>query len=500
MLVVISDLHLTDGTATRENVPPMAVAMWMDEILSLAEKNRATELILLYLGDTFDLLRTEHWFYPATHQSLGPGPSSESFKLQDRPWGSAGINDARPAGMPSTACIERAREIAQRIAVVCGDQLALLSGTLTNLSPTFTSAHSDLVNRIGSALARFQSKGIGIHRILVLGNHDRLLAHDAALAGIVLSALGASLSSPPFGPHAHAFQYPPYAVKGNHGQEWDKFNFEAYQEKQDIDAIPPESYRLVPIGDPITTELVGRLPYATYLALDGRLDDRIRMEVYRHLQQIEDVRPLTGTLQWVLAQGQYFRQYATNEREVILDVLGQTTKRVMADFMEIPFVHQWLDRHDRWNLGLDEADKLRDINRALKILNFKHVQTVLNLYETVSSWFGPGSDSCEKGAASDMRLTDSRKNAAIRYCIYGHTHSFRHRPLTCDQVGGERVYFNSGTWRTRIGRTRDELGFVSYKEMTWLAFYNENEDPVEGGKPKGTSYETWTGVMMKRER
>ncbi|HEX7598633.1 MAG TPA: hypothetical protein VF518_10495, partial [Polyangia bacterium] len=107
MLVVISDLHLNDGSAAPANISAKAFAIWMEDILALARQNKARELVFLYLGDMVDLLRTEHWFYPRPGALLG-GRESECFPLEDRPWGDPAINQ-HPKQL-SQAC--RARSLA----------------------------------------------------------------------------------------------------------------------------------------------------------------------------------------------------------------------------------------------------------------------------------------------------------------------------------------------------------------------------------------------------
>jgi hypothetical protein len=49
-------------------------------------------------------------------------------------------------------------------------------------------------------------------------------------------------------------------------------------------------------------------------------------------------------------------------------------------------------------------------------------------------------------------------------------------------------------------RTRDKKGFVGYKDIAYLVFYKKDEDAVVGATAKGTSYEAWHGVMLKRPR
>jgi hypothetical protein len=125
---------------------------------------------------------------------------------------------------------------------------------------------------------------------------------------------------------------------------------------------------------------------------------------------------------------------------------------------------------------------------------------------------GPGSRATRArsapNATSEGGIADLQQAAKTaggpRYCVYGHTHAFAHEPVGLHADAKELVYLNSGTWRPRVLQTRDQLSFITVKEMTYLAFFSEEEDSltaVKGGAlAKGTSYRTWTGLMMKRPR
>lgn len=69
MLVIISDLHLTDGT-TGPSIAPQAFELFADQLRSMTEsaswrtdgRYRPLERVdLLLLGDMLDLTRSSHW-------------------------------------------------------------------------------------------------------------------------------------------------------------------------------------------------------------------------------------------------------------------------------------------------------------------------------------------------------------------------------------------------------------------------------------------------------
>ena len=72
MLVVISDIHLTD-LSTAHNVHATAFDLMCKEIATAAQAKGAVELHVVLLGDIFDLVRTDFW-----HRTTTP---------DQRPWG-----------------------------------------------------------------------------------------------------------------------------------------------------------------------------------------------------------------------------------------------------------------------------------------------------------------------------------------------------------------------------------------------------------------------------
>src|SRR5947209_20610154 len=61
MLVFISDLHFRDKKS--RSIPPVALERFLKyDLMTLIEDARAEELILVFLGDIFDVNRSETWF------------------------------------------------------------------------------------------------------------------------------------------------------------------------------------------------------------------------------------------------------------------------------------------------------------------------------------------------------------------------------------------------------------------------------------------------------
>jgi UDP-2,3-diacylglucosamine pyrophosphatase LpxH len=465
MLVVISDLHLNDGSAAPENIKSEAFAIWMTEVVALARQNEAKELIFLYLGDMVDLLRTEYWFYPKSGAQLA-AREYETFALADRPWGSADV--LTEPNLISTQCRARAVEILAKIEQHADEQLKYLRGDIDDV-------RADL-----SAL------GIPIQRIYVPGNHDRLFWVDPQVQQGILRMLGAKVVP---GPRPFEIALPEYGLIARHGHEWDPWNYEAYDPEHSTLGLRVADYAQTPIGDPITTELLARLPYEVGRSLPPEIPDDVRAQVCAQLRHVEDVRPLSEALRWVLvAPSSLALNYDSATRETIINVVNDVAKQVIAEFMQIPFVKAWLAKHDRWNLGLDEADMLQDVYRASKILD-------IGQFDAIIKW-------CDKlglMAANDDSLPALRETGDVplaQFCVYGHTHQFRHVPLGRNHRGAELVFLNTGTWRPRVLLAKDRKSFVTYKEMSYIAFYRQDEDRASP-RHASLSYEFWTGAMKK---
>jgi hypothetical protein len=156
--------------------------------------------------------------------------------------------------------------------------------------------------------------------------------------------------------------------------------------------------------------------------------------------------------------------------------------------MQIPFVKAWLAKHDKLSLKPDEADQLQAVEWLSKRLHIKTLDTVLNWAEKLGL--------AKEDDDSHPAMREVGEPPAARFCVYGHTHNFRHVPLGSDANHDDLVYLNSGTWRPRVSQAKDGKSFASYKEMTYLVFYRADED-LGSRDSKGPSYELWNGVMKK---
>ncbi|MCL6622678.1 MAG: metallophosphoesterase [Syntrophobacterales bacterium] len=424
MLVFISDLHFTDGTAGEHNLNPRAFDYFFDDLEGIITdpRNQVQEFILVFLGDIFDLLRTTHWFgYP---------------------------EDERPWGKNHTA-------------------MEVHAATLFDLLAA-NPKNRESFSKIRARLEAIRTRVPQVQVLYLPGNHDRLVNLSRRLRDKACQALG--LTQDPQARFPHRLEFPAYGVFARHGHEYDYYNYEGGPAQTEAD------YDQVPIGDPITTELVSRLPFELERRLQLPAPDKQRLVA--NFQDIDNVRPLSAVVEWLLYQ---VEQQPAWLRELIEDVVDDCIR----DFYRLEFVTRWFHRHDKW---LDPFDKADQIQMALFILEKFKVFSLDKLWSLASRAKGAFmKDDLLAAAPEEEALRDPR----LRFVVYGHTHDPLVVPLR-RRFQQEQIYLNTGTWRARHTKSLMDASFVSWKNLTYVIFFRSEERPG-----RQALFETWTGTLKE---
>jgi UDP-2,3-diacylglucosamine pyrophosphatase LpxH len=427
MLVFISDLHFIDGTAGAHNIKPKAFDYFFDDLKGIIadENNAIQEVIFVFLGDIFDLLRTTYWL---------------TTPVDETPW-----------GPPAKA-----------------GALKLHAETLLD-AITANSDNQASLKKIQKAFAKIQPKVQKFEVLYIPGNHDRLINQWSSLRSKVCENL--SLSHDPDVEFPHFTPFEDYGVFARHGHEFDSHNYEGGA------TFSPADYQQVPIGDPITTELISRLPFELKNRLDAiTIPPAEKARIVENFQEIDNVRPLGAVVEWLLHQVQDKPQW-------LIDLIEDTVDAVIRHFNELDFVKAWFARHDKW---LDPFDRADQIQIALYILEKFKVFSLEKLFSLATK-------------AGGLKLGDPLLDAApdepalispnIRYVVYGHTHEPLVAPIRTRGDQGQ-LYVNTGTWRARYQKAIRDNSFISWKNMTYVIFYRQDERPG-----RQADYETWTGTL-----
>jgi hypothetical protein len=444
MLVIISDLHLTDGSSG-PTLAPGAAGRFLGQLRSLAiaaswrtdGKYRPVErLDLVLLGDIVDLVHSAQWGVRAAVRPWSDHHSGEFLNLLDR----------------------------------------ITEGVLTHNEESVSALRSlstpGLVippeTRLGQPDPTAEGQPIAVRTYYMVGNHDWFFH----LPGGSLNAMrekvirGLGLANRPGEPFPHDMPEDAdllhtmrrHKVTARHGDLYDPLSFDG-----DRDASS--------VSDAIVIELVNRFS----AEIETRLAGELPASAILGLQEIDNVRPLVLIPVWLegLLQRTCARPATGKKVKVIWDQL-------VDDFLALDFLRQ-----------RNSADQLIDgLAAALKFSR----RPSTGWAAATAAWFhglrGSGGASYGRLALAEQDF----RNRRSKQIVYGHTHAAESVPLDASYAETyvlNQVYFNAGTWR-RVYRptllASGEHEFVAEDTMTYLVFY-------QGDERQGRPYETWSGSL-----
>ena len=463
MLVIISDLHLTDGT-TGKTIAADAFERFRSNVQELAyfasfrqgtgKYQPIDSLDIVLLGDVLDLIRSTKW-------------SDENAGDPDyaRPW-----NDLEDDVELATLA-RKVNQITDAILAKNAEALSILHG-LSNGNPiTLPPATNDGVPDIISAK---QPVATRIHYLI--GNHDWFLYIDApefeAIRQKVTAVIG--LANPP-GPYPHdpddsdilSQLYADHKVFARHGDIYDPFNYDKHAGRA-----------AATLGDAIVVDLLNRFPQAVRQQLGtARANEPNLPGLFDGLAELANVRPSLLVPVWI--QG-------VLKQNNIPSAIGNEVKRIWNEIADEALESPFIREKDTW-MPFDTVDLLEMTLRFSRVLSFHSISELVSLIQE-KVW---GGDSSFAKFALKERAFEEQ---TAQYFIYGHTHHYEVVPLYVPMIDDKpfkQMYFNSGTWHPLHEITRhkpQDQSFIQYKVMTVLTFY-------KGDERKGRHYETWTGTL-----
>ena len=458
MLVLISDLHLTDGS-TAINVDPSAFTLLGEEIAASYKDRGAQEMHLVLLGDIYDLVRTDFWH----RNNISP---------DKRPWGvgPGQTLDPQTAMNPDRTLIE------DQFSKILADILKTKSGA----------ALKALVQGLP------HPPGSEPQVTYVIGNHDRVFNNFAALQRQVREALDLNVT------FVNQLVEPSYGVAARHGHEWDKdchaWEFITKVLKRKVDRFDPSTYLVMAIGEVITAELMGGFVYRVRTQLDPQnTDDQV------FLQQIKDVnnlRPMSDALRWL--------SWFTHGRGArYLNILQKALVESLEDLLASSLAREFDKITKDLLVSRDTVDNLQT---GLKALKAPGGLAGLGEKASVLEWIAGAKDrvwtflGLAKGDAyvsgARQEFQGGKVPSQTQYIAYGHTHLARHDCFTGTQAGIVQFYINTGTYLPLIERALDEKGFWRAHNMTMVCCYRSDEDmPDRVGD--GPTVDIWDGIRRK---
>jgi UDP-2,3-diacylglucosamine pyrophosphatase LpxH len=446
MLVLISDLHLTEERTAR-NVSAEAFGVMVSLVLDTARKRGAKELNLVLLGDILDLVRTDYW-----HRNV---PADR------RPWG--GRLDSRTAMNTDSAAVEA------QFAQVLSDIIA-----------------SPAARRLVTAMGELAAGPVPFRATYVVGNHDRVLWNFPALQRQV------QLGFPQITSIRHSLESTEYAVLARHGHEWDvnthgwQFRERVLRPGPAVDRFAPEAYEVMAIGEVITAELMSGL---IHHVREGGASET----VVEQLLDVNNLRPLPDVFEWL-------EWFGEGRGQAHQKILYEALRQALDGVLESSLAREWDRLRRDVIVSADLVDRLqqaRDILLAANFSSFRgRVAAFRRLQQVFARIFGEEEDRLLKGAWSEEAFQARNEAKGIQRMIYGHTHRPRHDYLSGYRDGRVKMYVNTGTYLPLITRAADQRSFASSIQMTLVYLYREDED-LEGKQPGTSSMDIWNGIRRK---
>ena len=446
MLVIISDLHLSDGT-TNAALDPGALQIFADRLTDLAMRaswrsdgryRPIDRVDLLLLGDVLDILESRRWLDSGT-----------------RPW-----EDPQ-----SPKVSETVSSIVDGILLQNRDSLSVLRSLYGE-----GAIHIPHASQTGEPIYAGDGHSVAVRTFYMVGNHDWPLhlrgpRYDLIRQKVVNQIGLANGSSLPF-PH-DATECDDllqvlrrHRVIARHGDIYDPINF---CEERDSSSV----------GDAIVIELLCRF----VLELEQGLGAELPPATLAGLRDMDRIRPLLLVPAWI--EGLLQR---TNVSPATRKHIKRTWDQLADEFLQLSVVRD----HDTWS----PFDLVDGLERALKFSKRLSIGWIGRVTQWLQQLRGVESDSYAAHALTE----EDFRNRRARHIVYGHTHVAENIPLDASYADGfvlNQVYFNSGTWRRVYHPTHalpNDREFIPSDCLSYLTFYCGDE---RGGR----SFETWSGTL-----
>ena len=447
MLVILSDLHLNDGT-TGATPSSTALALFAERLkeLALAASWRADgsyrpieRLDVVLLGDVLDLLHSTRW----------------SGQQRVRPWGDPHAPEF----------IDQITRITEGILSQNQESLRILRSLAADggvsLPPML---------RVARPATDADKESVPVRIHYMVGNHDWFYhvsdPNYTALRQTLVEQMGlANRADRPF-PHDITeseellLTMRRHKVTARHGDVFDPLCFEGDRDGSSL-------------GDAIVVDLVDRFVSEVDRVLGGELPDATVLG----LREIDTLRPLLLIPAWI---------EGLLERTCPVPAVRKRTKvlwdRLAEELLSSDFVRQ-----RQSGSSLDLIDGLARALKFSKRLSNGWTSATAEWLQKVRG--APGDSYC-----SHALTEQDFRNRRARHVVYGHTHAAEIVPLDASHAEGyvlDQVYFNTGTWRRVYRQARFAPGeheFIASDVMTYLAFF-------QGDERKGRPYESWTGAV-----
>lgn len=445
MLVVLSDLHLTDRTSGVQAVCADTYQAMFKMLRERADAVGATEVTILYLGDIFDMIRTTTWF---EHEDV-------------HPWDTDG--DPRVVGV--------AHRILRQIA---GERVDIFRGQIPDYfeEKKWSEVEEGLKEREQKRLQEnprifelLRNPDLGlvagrprkVTNLYIPGNHDRILNTAPRLRRAVREILNIQDGRGAGDEFPTTVELPDYGVFARHGHEWDEMSFAtgrrvSVRRQLEIDA---RDYATPPISELMALEFSSRLPpMVRNRLIRSGVSVKDALAVEDRLSELDDVRPTHAIFPWIVQQVS-----GTPAEEITRKVMRELAERVLA--------HEFYRRC---------KDRPRHLPVLLWVMRHLWLPGMLPLFRLVGEFGGiVVQRHMRRAGRREVALLQAARNGSpsesrfpwLRFFLVGHTHLPIQWPATrLEGSDTDVLYVNTGTWRPYHHQALDSRGFCRIESLT----------------------------------
>ncbi len=454
MLLIISDIHLGDGTCG-ESISHNAFRLFASRLEELAYSaswrddgtyQPLRDINVLMLGDILDPLHSSRWL----ETSLGePGCV--------RPW-----TDSNAPAFAETLR-EITRDILRKNRHAIDIIFNATKGQSILIPPAIAGGQPDPTAK--------KKVEVNVNLYYMVGNHDWFyhLKGEAfdEIRQEIIDAFGLNNDRTCF-PH-DLDELPElkdllsrYKVYARHGDIYDSFNYDKEHGRD-----------YAPLGDIFSVEVINRY----FVEVEKQLGDELPNGMLEKIKGLINVRPLSASWLWISSQSQAYNlsKEKHNKLKQIWDQLGQ-------EFLTLDAVRE---RNKR--LRFDYYDVLFWAFKLSKWVSFDQINRLTSWMRRLTS--GNGYSMAKRALAEQAFIDESAS-----YIVFGHTHHHEVMPLNiiADQNCNHKnqMYLNAGTWHTYYDLALYQpisKRFIPYQTLSYLVFYRDNQ---HGGR----RFETWGGT------
>jgi len=469
MFVIISDLHLTDGTSG-ELIDEKAFRIFRNRVSDMAydaswrigndrsDKKHGDylpieQLDILLLGDIIDMIRSEKW------------------------------NNQPEVNMPWTK--KRGDDFFAQLGSIVDGVLANNSKSFSILKNIATdgikipasmrilSEQEKLDKQIGSE-ASAEKAVVKVNIYYMVGNHDWFLyiidPRMNAIRNRIIDALGLA--------NERDKQFPYYP---NENSDLDRVQsdhnvYALHGDIFDATNCQPTGRDGSSVGDVVVLKLLNEIPKQiedllnTYpQAKIGGIADTDAF--VSELREIDNLRPYSLAPHWI----SYLITKYELDAEFINDSIRGALQQLIHDFTQNPLVSQHHLTVIEMGIG------------GLLLRSHLTIEDLASLIQNLSL----SKDSFESYRKYARTMTTGKPGEGKSFFVMGHTHYPEIVPMSSCTKNGQQVsqlYLNTGTWRPLHKEGIYDDSFISYQTMTIAGFFKGNER-------MGHSFEYWIGSL-----